>query len=134
MVVAAPALLRRDGVPRHPRELQQANCIRILSGRTAWGDFQENGRSFQVPVSGNLAFNHIWPAVQACAEGVGFVMFFSYQVEPLVAEGRLRIVLEEFELPPRPHPDRLSARPPAAGAHPRLHRLRAAGVTRFRRE
>jgi len=102
VVVAAPALLRRHGVPRHPRELQQANCIRVLSGRTAWGDFQENGRSFQVPVSGNLSFNHLWPAVQACAEGVGFGMFFSYQVEPLVAEGRLRIVLEAFELPPRP--------------------------------
>jgi DNA-binding transcriptional LysR family regulator len=102
VVVATPALLRRHGVPRHPRELQQANCIRVLSGRTGWGDFAENGRSFQVPVSGNLEFNHIWPAVQACAEGAGFGMFFSYQVEPLVAQKKLRIVLENFELPPRP--------------------------------
>lgn len=102
VVVATPALLRSHGMPRHPRELQQANCIRILSPRTAWGDFQENGKVFQVPVDGNLAFNHIWPGVQACAEGAGFGMFFSYQVEPLVAEGRLRIVLEDFELPPRP--------------------------------
>lgn len=102
VVVAAPALLESHGVPAHPRELQQANCIRTLSPRTAWGDFQENGRVFQVPVTGNLAFNHVWPTVQACVEGAGFGMFFSYQVEPLVAEGRLRIVLEDFELPPRP--------------------------------
>lgn len=102
VVVATPALLKRHGAPRHPRELQQANCIRVLSPRTAWGDFQENGRIFQVPVSGNLEFNHVWPAVQACAEGAGFGMFFSYQVEPLVAQKKLRIVLEEFELPARP--------------------------------
>jgi DNA-binding transcriptional LysR family regulator len=102
VVVATPALLRRQGVPRHPRDLQEANCIRVLSGRTGWGDFQEDGRVFQVPVGGNLEFNHVWPAVQACAEGAGFGMFFSYQVEPLVAQKKLRIVLEDFELPPRP--------------------------------
>lgn len=102
VVVATPALLRRAGVPRHPRDLQGLNCIRVLSARTGWGDFQENGRVFQVPVSGNLEFNHIWPAVQACAEGAGFGMFFSYQVEPLIESRKLRVVLEDFELPPRP--------------------------------
>jgi DNA-binding transcriptional LysR family regulator len=102
VVVAAPAFLRQHGAPSHPRDLLHANCVRILSGRAAWGDFQENGRVFQVPVTGNLEFNHIWPAVQACAEGAGFGMFFSYQVAPLVAQKKLRIVLEEFELPPRP--------------------------------
>jgi DNA-binding transcriptional LysR family regulator len=102
IVVATPALLRRAGVPRHPRDLQGLNCIRVLSARTGWGDFQENGRVFQVPVSGNLEFNHIWPAVQACAEGAGFGMFFSYQVEPLIESRKLRVVLEDFELPPRP--------------------------------
>ena len=102
IVVATPALLRRAGVPRHPRDLQGLNCIRVLSARTGWGDFQENGRVFQVPVSGKLEFNHIWPAVQACAEGAGFGMFFSYQVEPLIESRKLRVVLEDFELPPRP--------------------------------
>lgn len=102
VVVATPAFLRRHGVPAHPRELLRANCIRVLSARTGWGDFQENGRVFQVPVSGNLEFNHIWPAVQACAEGAGFGMFFSYQVAPFIEEKRLRIVLDKFERPPRP--------------------------------
>jgi DNA-binding transcriptional LysR family regulator len=102
VVVATPALLRRHGVPRHPRDLQQANCIRVLAGRPGWGDFQENGRVFQVPVGGNLSFNHVWPAVQACAEGAGFGMFFSYQVQPLIERKELRVVLEEFELPARP--------------------------------
>ena len=102
VVVATPALLRRSGVPRHPRDLLDVNCVRVLSSRTGWGDFQEAGRVFQVPVTGNLEFNHVWPAVQACAAGAGFGMFFSYQVAPLVASRQLKIVLERFELPPRP--------------------------------
>lgn len=102
VVVGAPAYLKRHGTPTHPRELQQHNCIRNIAGPPTWGDFQENGRPFRLPVSGNLEFNHVWPSVQACAEGAGLGMFFSYQVAPLVAQKRLRIVLESFELPPRP--------------------------------
>ena len=102
VVVANPAYLRKHGVPRHPRELQEANCIRMIAGKPTWGDFQENGRAFRLKVSGNLEFNHVLPAVQACADGAGFGMFFSYQVAPFIAEKRLKIVLEKFERPPRP--------------------------------
>lgn len=102
VVVATPAYLRRHGTPRHPRDLLQANCIRMIAGPPTWGDFQQGGKVFRLPVSGNLEFNHVWPAVQACAAGAGFGMFFSYQVAPLVADKRLKIVLQDFELPPRP--------------------------------
>jgi len=102
VVVAHPAYLKRHGTPRHPRELQHANCIRTLSGPPVWSDFQENGRQLKVPVSGNLEFNHVLPAVQACAAGAGFGLFFSYQVAPFIAARQLKIVLERFERPPRP--------------------------------
>lgn len=102
VVVATPAWLRRHGTPRHPRDLLRANCIRQLAGPPTWGDFQENGRSFRVPVTGNLEFNHVLPAVEACAAGAGMGMFFSYQVAPWLEQKKLRIVLERFELPPRP--------------------------------
>jgi DNA-binding transcriptional LysR family regulator len=102
VVVAHPAFLRKHGAPRHPRELQRANCIRTTGGPPGWGDFQENGRAFRVPVGGNLEFNHVLPAVQACADGAGFGMFFSYQVAPFIAQERLKVVLGKFERPPRP--------------------------------
>jgi DNA-binding transcriptional LysR family regulator len=102
MVVAHPAYLRKHGRPKHPRDLLKLNCIRMIAGRPGWGDFQENGRAFRVNVSGNLEFNHVLPAVQACAQGAGFGMFFSYQVAPFVAAGELKVILEEFERPPRP--------------------------------
>jgi DNA-binding transcriptional LysR family regulator len=102
VVVANPAYLRRHGVPRHPRDLRGANCIRNVAGPPTWGDFQEGGRAFRVAVQGNLEFNHVLPAVQACADGGGFGMFFSYQVAPFIAQKQLKIVLEQFERPPRP--------------------------------
>jgi DNA-binding transcriptional LysR family regulator len=102
VVVASPAYLKTHGTPRHPRELEGANCMRRVEGPPSWGEFQENGRRFRVSVQGNLAFNHVLPAVQACAAGAGFGMFFSYQVAPFVAARQLKIVLEKFELPPRP--------------------------------
>ena len=102
VVVAHPQYLRKHGAPKHPRDLQRANCVRVLGGKPGWGDFQENGRAFRLAVSGNLEFNQVLPAVQACAEGAGFGMFFSYQVAPFIASTQLRIVLEKFERPPRP--------------------------------
>ena len=101
VVVAHPDYLRKHGTPKHPRDLRHCNCIRGVNGST-WGDFQEKGRAFKVQVSGNLEFNHVLPAVQACADGAGFGMFFSYQVAPYLAQKRLKVVLEKFERAPRP--------------------------------
>ena len=102
VVVASPAYLRRHGTPRHPRELTRHNCIRVIGGAPAWGGFQEGGRALQVPVTGNLEFNHVFPAVQAVVDQAGLGQFFSYQVAPLVEARQLKIVLEDFEQPPRP--------------------------------
>lgn len=103
VVVASPALLRRQGTPRHPRELLAANCMRVASGVTnGWGPFRDGAKTLRLAVTGNLDFNHVLPAVQACVAGAGFGHFFSYQVAPYVAQKQLRIVLESFEPPPRP--------------------------------
>jgi DNA-binding transcriptional LysR family regulator len=102
VVVASPALLRRQGAPKHPRELLQAQCVRVSPGAQGWGPFRDGAKTLRLPVTGHLDFNHVLPAVQACVAGAGFGHFFSYQVAPYVAQKQLRIVLESFEPPPRP--------------------------------
>ena len=102
VVVASPAYLQQHGTPRHPRDLLDANCVRIHPSSTVHWTFRNHGRTVAITARGNLEFNHIAPAVEACAADIGFGMFFSYQVLPLVKLGRLTIVLDEFELPPRP--------------------------------
>jgi DNA-binding transcriptional LysR family regulator len=102
VVVASPDYLARHGTPTHPRELLKANCVRIHPSTATHWVFREGGRPLPIAAKGNLEFNHVAPAIEACAAGTGFGMFFSYQVLPFVAQGRLRIVLEDFESPPRP--------------------------------
>ncbi|MBO9516171.1 MAG: LysR family transcriptional regulator [Variovorax sp.] len=102
VVVASPAYLREHGRPKHPRELADANCIRVNPISAGPWRFRDPRGAFSVPTTGNLVFNHGAPAVEACAAGMGFGKFFSYQVLPHVAQQRLAIVLEDFEPPPRP--------------------------------
>lgn len=102
VVVASPAWLRRNGTPRHPKDLLKVNCVRVTDHAPTWGPFNDQGRPLRLAVSGNLEFNQNAPAVEACAAGVGVGNFFSYQVAPFLKSKQLRIILEEFEPPPRP--------------------------------
>lgn len=102
VVVASPAFLRKHGVPKHPRDLLRANCVRFTGSDSNWWSFREHDRDFNVPVSGNLDFNLATAAIDACIAGMGLGTFISYQVAPAVAKKQLKIVLEKFELPPRP--------------------------------
>ena len=102
VVVASPAFLRAHGHPAHPNDLMRANCVRVIDHTPSWGLFREGGKAFKLNVNGNLEFNHIAPAVQACAAGAGFGQFFSYQVADLLRDGQLQTVLERFEDAPRP--------------------------------
>jgi DNA-binding transcriptional LysR family regulator len=102
MVVASPGYLRRHGLPQHPNDLLSANCIRFSAGTGAWWNFFQEGKEFNVPVSGNLDFNHVGPALDACVAGLGFGMFISYQVAQHLKSKQLKVVLANFEPPPRP--------------------------------
>ena len=102
VVVASPAYLRKHGAPKHPNDLLKANCVQFSAFSSQGWTFHEGPRKFSVPVSGNLEFNQVAPAIEACAQGMGFGTFISYQVAPYIAQKRLRIVLENFEPPPRP--------------------------------
>jgi DNA-binding transcriptional LysR family regulator len=103
VVCASPSLLRRSGTPRHPRELADAPCVHFqgLSIAPVW-NFVDDRKSLSVAIDGPFASNQAAVAVEACAEGLGFGRFLSYQVESLVQQKKLRVVLEEFEPPPIP--------------------------------
>jgi DNA-binding transcriptional LysR family regulator len=101
MVVGHPSFWRRHGTPRHPRELQALECVRLLSGGSHWS-FHEDGKAFSVPVKSTLRCNHVQAAVDACVAGLGCGVFMSYQVAALVEQGQLKVVLDAFEPPPRP--------------------------------
>jgi DNA-binding transcriptional LysR family regulator len=102
VVVASPALLRRHGVPAHPRELADAPCLCFsgMDGRR-WL-FREGSRAFGVVVNGPMESNLAAPVLDACVAGLGFAHCLSYQAAALLLSRRLRIVLAEYEVQPWP--------------------------------
>ena len=101
LVVASPGYLRRHGVPKHPRELAQHDCVRPSDAARELS-FHEHGKVFTVPVHGSLRCNHLPALVDACVAGLGCGAFMSYQVDALLMAGQLKVVLAGFEPPPRP--------------------------------
>jgi DNA-binding transcriptional LysR family regulator len=103
VVCASPALIRRVGAPEHPEELSERPCVlfRGLTPGSTWS-FREGTRSFPVRIDGPLASNQAGAALDACAAGLGFGLFLSYQAAPLIAAKKLRVVLSDFEPAPIP--------------------------------
>jgi DNA-binding transcriptional LysR family regulator len=103
VVCASPKYLARAGTPKTPPELRAHACIRFAGlGATHEWTFREGGRKLSVPVRGPLAGNQADALVEACAGGLGIGMFLSYQVAPLVAAGRLKLLLADYWPPPVP--------------------------------
>jgi DNA-binding transcriptional LysR family regulator len=102
VVVATTEYLAEHGTPLQPKDLLRHNCVRFSGSSAPWWTFHAGGKSFSVPVTGNLSFNQAAPAAEACLAHLGFGMFISYQVAAHLRSGALCAVLEEFEPPQRP--------------------------------
>ena len=103
VVCASPAFLKERGAPRRPADLRAHRCVSFssITPSADWPFFEGSRRVTQrlTPV---LACNQVDVAIDACVAGLGPAMFLSYQVAHLVAAGRLRYLLEEFEPEPVP--------------------------------
>jgi DNA-binding transcriptional LysR family regulator len=104
VLVATPDYLARRGVPRHPVELARHECVvydRLLTGAT-WTFASPEG-PLRVPVAGPVHVNNT-EAVRACVLeglGIGYVPAWHF-VEREIENGRLVVLLRDFEPPPQP--------------------------------
>lgn len=103
VIVATPGYLAQEGMPTHPRELAQRSIVMTssASSSTEWR-FREHNRALAVKVEPTLSVNLNQAAIAAAVRGWGFTQVLSYQVAAEVADGRLQVVLSDFELPPLP--------------------------------
>lgn len=93
-----PDLLEKYHEPRQPQDLAELPCVRFtgISASSIW-HFAHAGKKLSVKVHGGLSCNHVAAAVQACMAGLGFGQFYSYQVMPYVRQGKLKLVLSDYE-------------------------------------
>ena len=102
VAVASPAYLARHGAPEHPRDLLRHRCIGWRwPGRSQpyrW-EFREDGRWFEVAVTGPLVVSGRDFAVAAAVEGVGVAFAIEEAVAPYVTVGRLVPLLQGWSAP-----------------------------------
>ncbi len=98
-VVGSPAYFANHPIPKMPQDLIRHRCINYrfaTSGGLHLWEFEENGRSFQIRVDGNLIFNDGNLILAAALAGQGLGYLLEDQVIADVAEGRLIRVLTEW--------------------------------------
>jgi DNA-binding transcriptional LysR family regulator len=98
-VVGSPAYFARHPRPRTPQDLAEHQCINLrlptAGGLYAW-ELQKGRRELHVRVDGRLAFNTVPMILRAAAAGFGLACVLDDQIAPMIAEGRLVRVLEDW--------------------------------------
>ena len=97
-VCGSPEYLKRRGVPQHPDDLKNHNCL-LYSLRTPQNEWQFNvsGREYSVRVSGNLK-SHVGDSLRLAAiHGLGLILQPTYMVGKDLRSGKLQAVLADYE-------------------------------------
>lgn len=101
LVLGAPALIARHGMPQTPEELTNYPCInyrQITRGGIYKWEFQRDGEEFEVNVAGPVITNDTDFMLRAGVNGLGFVYQLESIVRPFIETGALKPVLEPFAL------------------------------------
>jgi DNA-binding transcriptional LysR family regulator len=95
VVCASPDYLARAGSPQHPDELAQHTVI-TANGLNASTEWKFNDR-INIRVKPRLSFATNDAAMEAAIGGFGITRLLSYQIAPQLADGRLKLLLTDFE-------------------------------------
>ena len=100
---ASPAYLAPRAVPVAPQDLADHDVISFgsPSSNTIWR-YWSDGKESAVPLRSRFSVSTVDAAIDAGLAGTGVIRCLSYQVVDHVREGRLQLLLEEFEPAPRP--------------------------------
>lgn len=98
---AAPAYLKRAGLPKKPEELTQHQCIIHRQNDDDWSIWRlsRGRRTETVRVRGSLASNDGDVALGWALDGHGILLRSEWDAAKYVESGRLQVVLPEYRLP-----------------------------------
>jgi DNA-binding transcriptional LysR family regulator len=103
VVCASPGYLAARGTPRHPDDLVGHDCV-TSSGLLSTGDwtFRSERSVATVPVHARLTVTTAEAAIDAAVAGAGITRVLFYQAASAIADGRLVVVLADYEPAPFP--------------------------------
>ena len=98
-VVGAPAYFAKREQPQTPRDLTAHACNNLRlptnGGLYTW-EFEKDGESLKVRVSGQVTLNGVYPLLDAALDGFGLSYIPENIVAPYLADGRLLQVLADW--------------------------------------
>ncbi len=101
IAIASPDYLSRHLRPVVPQDLHQHNCIRfrLTTGVIYRWNFEKDGEQVEVLTEGSIVTNNLGFAISAALAGIGIGYVLEDYIAPLLAEGRLVPVLEDWAPP-----------------------------------
>jgi DNA-binding transcriptional LysR family regulator len=100
VVVASPGYLERHGTPQHPEDLARHRAVMFSAGMAI--DDWVFRDTLRVAPPARFYVNSSEVAINAAIAGQGVTRVLSYMVAPALAAGTVKIVLQDYELPPVP--------------------------------
>ena len=103
VLVASDAYLKARGVPASTEELPEHSLISTttLAQQSTW-HFGIGARRHSITFRPRLRSTSVLAAAQSAIDGTGIVQLPRYMVAQAVADGRLRLLLEQHECAPQP--------------------------------
>ena len=105
VVCGSPAYFAAHGVPKSPEDLASLTAVTFdpFSSSQHW-IFRDpkSKRELRAPLRSRLSVNTAEAAIDGAAAGLGVTRVLSYQVAQAVLDGRIQIVLAEYEPAPLP--------------------------------
>ncbi|MEO1374241.1 MAG: LysR family transcriptional regulator [Cyanobacteria bacterium J06635_10] len=101
LVCGSPAYFQQYGIPEHPEDLADRNCLRFSysTGYEIWR-FKRDKEVCEVKVNGSLVANNSEVLRQACLDGAGLILMPTWLIGEDIREGRLQAVLKDFQFYP----------------------------------
>lgn len=102
---ASPGYVQRHGAPKHPRELHDHRCINYFSARSGkafdWY-FTRGGERIQLALNSHIALSDSYAYTAAGLSGLGIIQMANFLTQPMLDDGRLIAILEEWAIDPLP--------------------------------
>jgi DNA-binding transcriptional LysR family regulator len=103
IVVASPAYLKARGEPKTPAAIASHDTIQFgsSSGLSDW-HFLDASEDIRINYAPRFSTNSSDAAIQHAEDGGGLTRVMAYQAAASLRDGKLKVVLQKFELPPLP--------------------------------
>jgi DNA-binding transcriptional LysR family regulator len=104
VVCGSPAYFAAHGAPKAPDDLNDHRCVTFsaMASGTSWLFKPHGGQAKLAHPLCRLHVNTAEAAIDAAIAGVGVTNVLSYQVARAVQDGKLQVILKDFEPPPIP--------------------------------